>query len=160
MRFNYTIYVPGTTLNTTDTLLRFLLSGTDSSVPDIYAYVASVISAVPIHDAARDDVKWQRQPTVFCKILRDIANQHGQRSRYLSPEVHLYVYSKKHLTVCERLVMYDAHIVIPSSLRARFFEALHDRRQSTVKSRAKTREAMWWPKIRVDIEDYITACAT
>ena len=56
--------------------------------------------------------------------------------------------------------MYDAHIVIPSSLRARFFEALHDRRQSTVKSRAKTREAMWWPKIRVDIEDYITACAT
>ena len=58
MRFSYSIsYIPGTTLYTADALSRFPLRNVSSSVPEIDAFVAATVAAVPLRDAIIDDIR-------------------------------------------------------------------------------------------------------
>ena len=58
MRFSYSIsYIPGTNLCTADALSRFPLRDVNSSVPDIDAFVAATIAALPLRAAIIDDIR-------------------------------------------------------------------------------------------------------
>ena len=58
MRFSHSIlYIPGPTLCTADALSRFPLCDVSSSVPDIDAFVAATVAAVPLRDAIIDDIR-------------------------------------------------------------------------------------------------------
>ena len=78
----------------------------------------------------------------------------------LPSDVRLYALSKDHLTYGNGILMFDKRVVAPSALRPFILDALHAAHQEIVKSRAKTRQTVWWPKIGACIEQHIGACAT
>ena len=58
------------------------------------------------------------------------------------------------------LVLYDAIIMIPKAIHHITLEALHSGHLGIIKCREKAMSAIWWPKIGVDIQHYISACQT
>ncbi len=161
MRFDYSLsYVPGVTLCTADTLSRFPLKYSESHLGDIDAFVATVVGSIPIGDIVLEEI---RTATATDRHLQDVVHycqSEWPHTATLSPEVQQYAHSREHLTVCEGLVMCDARIVIPPSLRGKFLNALHVGHLGIVKARAKARQSIWWPKMGDAIERHVTACGT
>ena len=71
-----------------------------------------------------------------------------------------YWHSRDRLTVQDELVLYAARIVIPKAIRHTTLEVLHSGYLGITKCRAKARFAIWWPKIGVYIQLYISTCQT
>ena len=140
MRFSYSIsYIPGTTLYTADALSRIPQRDVSSSVPDIDAFVAANVVAVPPLDAIIDDIC---AATTTDATLQQVL-RHCQAGwpdvKNLSPDVLQFTHSRDHLTEYDGLVMYDACIVIPIALREKMMQALHDAHQGIVKMRKRER---------------------
>ena len=58
MRLSYSIlYIPGTILCTAGALSLFPLRDVSSSVPDIDAFVAATVAAVPLRNAIINDIR-------------------------------------------------------------------------------------------------------
>jgi transposase InsO family protein len=62
--------------------------------------------------------------------------------------------------VSDGLIYYNARLVIPEAMRHHALQSLHDGHLGIVKCRSKAREAIWWPKIGKDIEQFVAACKT
>ena len=139
MRFSYSIsYIPGTTLCTADVLSRFPLHDVSSRVPNIDAFVAATVAAVPLRDAIIDAICAATRDTTLQQVLRHC--QAGWPDvKNLSQDVLQFAHSRDHLTECDGLVMYDARIVIPVTLYDKMLQALHDAHQGIVKMRERAR---------------------
>jgi hypothetical protein len=57
-------------------------------------------------------------------------------------------------------VLFNSRIVIPAALRLTTLQALHAGHLGVVKSRAKARECVWWPKCSEDIQRHVASCDT
>ena len=147
-------------MSTADALSRFPLRDFSSSVPDIDAFIAAIVTAVPLRDAIIDDI---RAATTTNTKLQHVL-RHCQAGwpdvKNLSPDVLQFAYSRDHLTECDGLVNYDARIVIPFALRDKMLQALHDAHQDTVKRRERARTSPWWPKIGDGIERIASSWVT
>lgn len=161
MRYSFSIsYVPGATLCTADALSRLPLRDVDSTIPDIDAFVAAAVAAVPLHDALIDDIRTATaMDTVLQQVLHHCHAGWPDLTK-LPPEVRQFAHSREHLTVCDGLLMYDARIVVPLALRDRMLRALHEAHQGIVKMRERARTAIWWPKMSDEIERVASSCTT
>ena len=115
---------------------------------------------MPIQDDVIEDI---RQATLTDPALRDVI--HFYQSTWLPvndlpSDMRLYAHSKNHLTYGNGILMFDKHVVVPSTLRSRILDVLHAAHQGIVKSHAKARQTIWWPKIGACIKQHIGACAT
>jgi hypothetical protein len=165
MRFCFTIsYIPGTTLCTADALSRFPLrhnaSNHDNSMPDLEDYVAAAVASVPLHDVIIDNIRAATAADVVLQEVLRYTQTGWPDSSSLPPPIRQFAHSREHLTVCDGLLMYDARIVVPHTLRDKLLNALHDAHQGVIKMRERARTAIWWPKIGDDIERVATSCAT
>ena len=126
MRFSYSIsYIPDTIFCTDNALSRFPLRDVYSSVPDIDAFVATIVAAVPLRDAIIDDIRPATTDTTLQQVLRHY--QAGWPDvKNLSPDVLQFAHSRDHHTECDGLVMYNARIVIPFALRDKMLQAFHN----------------------------------
>ena len=156
-------YLPGSQLYPADTLSRFPLP----VQPDLIWYVWNhralrqhchwCTSAQWRHDrpSSFSYCYWRRAtagPSTFCNTSwpNDLS--------HLAPDLQQYWHSRDHLTVQYELVLYDARIVIPKAIHQTTLEALHSSHLGITKCRAKARSAIWWPKIGIDIQQYISTC--
>ena len=165
MRFQFTIsYVPGVTLCMIEAFSHLPLPSIASVTIDdsdvVNDYVIATIQSLPIQDSVMEDI---RQATLTYQALCDVI-RYCQSTwppiNDLSSKVRLYAHSKDHLTYGDGILMFDERVVVPSALRPRVLDALHAAYQGIVKSRAKARQTVWWPKIGACIEQHIGACAT
>ena len=146
IRFLYSIsYIPGTTLSTADTLSYCSLRNVSSSVPDICAFVAATVAAMPLCDVIIDVIC---AATITDTTLRQVL-RHCQAGwpdvKNLSPDELQFAHSRDHLTKCDDLVMNDARIVISFALYEKMLEASHNAHQGIVKMQKRARTSLWWP---------------
>ncbi len=164
MRFDFVIeYLPGRLLYPADTLSRLPLPSQPLLISPsdiIEHYVTVVVESSNIRDRVLDSVKAATAADHALPLVMQYCQSTWPDISTLSPDVQQYAHSQDHLTVCNELLMYDARVVIPPSLRPRFLNALHAAHQGVTKSREKARQSIWWPKIGADIERHITACTT
>ena len=66
---------------------------------------------------------------------------------------------RTHLSMADRLLIYDGRIAIPQSLRTKILEVIHHGHQGITKSRQRANGAVWWPGISRDISDMIHRCS-
>ena len=143
MRFSYSIsYIPGTTLCTADALSRFSLRNVNSGVPKIDAFVVATVAAVPLRDAIIDDIRAATTTDITLQQMLRHCQVGWPDVRNLSPCVHQFAHLRDHLTECDGLVMYDARIAIPFTLRDKMLQALHDAHQGIAKMRERARTSL------------------
>lgn len=62
------------------------------------------------------------------------------------------------LSVCQGTLMCGSRVVVPSKLRTRVLESLHEGHMGTVKMKSLARSYVWWPGIDKQIEDITKIC--
>lgn len=61
------------------------------------------------------------------------------------PQLRPYRESRSHLTVVDDILLYDARLVIPRSLRIQFLDSIHTDHLGLTKCRSRARRSVWWP---------------
>lgn len=63
------------------------------------------------------------------------------------------------LSVCQGTLMCGSRVVVPSKLRTRVLESLHEGHLGTVKMKSLARSYVWWPGIDKQIENITKTCS-
>lgn len=66
---------------------------------------------------------------------------------------------REQLSVCQGTLLCGFRVVVPSKLRARVLETLHEGHLGTVKMKSLARSYVWWPGIDKQIEDITKSCS-
>ena len=149
---------------TADTLSRFPLLAQPELVDSsdiVEHYVSYVVDTLPLTDVMISKV---RAALAFDDDLQRVIKYANEGwpddATTLTPQLREYWHSHEQYTMCNNLLLCNARIVIPSSLRQTTLEALHVGHLGIEKCRAKARETVWWPKIGDDIQRFVSACST
>ena len=67
-----------------------------------------------------------------------------QHPKDVSRHLARFYAERLHLSVADRLLIYDGRIVIPQSLRTKILEIIHHGHQGITKSRQRANGAVWW----------------
>ena len=78
--------------------------------------------------------------------------------RVLWQELHPYCNFRDELSVEDGLVTKSSRILIPSALRQKTLEQIHDGHQGIEKCMLKARESVFWPVISDDIQETVEKC--
>ena len=164
MRFDFAIqYIPGSMLHSADALSRFsqpnqpeLISSSDV----VERYVSVIINSLPLTDCMHEKVKSATTADATLQKVITFSNTDWPNISKLTPDLQAYWHSRDQITVSDGLVLCNARIVIPESMRQTTLEALHVGHLGVEKCRSKARLSIWWPKIGTDIERFVTSCHT
>jgi transposase InsO family protein len=164
-RFYFNVeYVPGHEMGTADTLSRFPLLAQPELVDSsdiVEHYVSYVVDTLPLTDVMISKVRAALALDGDLQSVIKYANDGWpDDATTLTPQLRGYWHSREQYTMCNNLLLCNARIVIPSSLRQTTLEALHVGHLGIEKCRAKARETVWWPKIGDDIQRFVSACST
>nr|XP_054926420.1 uncharacterized protein K02A2.6-like [Dermacentor andersoni] len=156
MRYQFRmLHVPGKLLAMADTSPR-ITHKPPTPLDTIELFAAQVVSCTlevlplsPLRQAQESDGE--------CKALASYC-QHGWPQKSKIP-VHLSKYASvaDELSVRNGVLLKDARIVIPSSLRLAVLMLLHGH-QGINRIKALGRESVWWPGISADIASLVTNC--
>ena len=78
--------------------------------------------------------------------------------RILPQELHTFWNYREDLSMENRLVTKEARVLIPSTLRKKVLEQIHNGHQGIEKCMLKAREAVFWPGISNDICEAVEKC--
>lgn len=70
----------------------------------------------------------------------------------------IYKATKEELWVIGQVVMRGSRIVIPESLQKRTIMLAHEGHQGMIRTKARLREKVWWPRMDKQVEQAIRAC--
>ena len=73
--------------------------------------------------------------------------------------LHPYWNTRDAVAVENGLIPHGCRLVIPSSMRRRVLQELHDRHQGIERTNARARQTVYWPSINNDIMNTVRSCA-
>ena len=76
------------------------------------------------------------------------------------PLLRPYWENRSHLTVVDDILLYDARLVIPRSMRRQILDCIHTGHLGLTKCRSRARISVWWPGLYTQIGDLISRCVT
>ena len=109
------------------------------------------VSAHEVKNATAED-------PVLKQVLAKIKAGWPKIQTNLPSELQPYFNRSFQLTVQEGCILCGLKVVIPSSLRERVLEEIHEGHTGIVKMKSMARIHVWWPKIDVDIERTVGKC--
>ncbi|XP_046406319.1 uncharacterized protein K02A2.6-like [Ischnura elegans] len=114
------------------------------------APAGSPLTAQAIADATSED-----------KTLREVREGllHGWKSLHSSPEAKVFFSeSEGTFTVLQGYIQRGSRVVIPPKLRPSELQLLQKIHQGVVRTKALARSYVWWPKLDMEIEEWVLSC--
>ena len=106
-----------------------------------------------VHDAAAADSDYQL-------LLQHVQDGFPNDQRDLPDALRSFWNGREHLSVANGIVLKGQRIVVPVSLRQHVLQDLHASHQGIVRTKARARQVVYWPKLSQDLETLIRACPT
>lgn len=78
----------------------------------------------------------------------------------MNDEISKYFHKKLLLTIENDCLYYGSRVVVPTKLRHRILECLHETHTGIVRMKMQTKHLFWWPNIDKDIENHSKCCVT
>ena len=106
-----------------------------------------------------DEVKnaTEKDP-VLKQVIARIKGGWPKTRKNLPPELHPFFNRRFQLTIQEGCILCGLKVVIPSALKERVLEEIHEGHTGIVKMKSIARIHVWWPKIDVDSERTVSKC--
>ncbi|XP_062621595.1 uncharacterized protein K02A2.6-like [Saccostrea cucullata] len=156
--FKFTvIYTPGSQ-NAADVLSR--QENANNNTPNqeqtsAEDYVNFVIEhAVPKAMTIEEIERVSENDPTLQQVRENITSGTWTKSDKILPFYHI----RSELAVRGPIVLKQARMIIPQSLRKRTLEIAHESHQGVVKTKALLREKVWWPKMDEDVETAVLSC--
>ena len=102
-----------------------------------------------ILDAAKQDEEYQQ-------LIRYISSGCPDETNFKTD----YRKLKDELSVEDGLILYQARIVIPRSMRKEILARLHDSHQGIERTKQRARQTVFWPGMTSDVKNVVDACAS
>ena len=142
-------YASGKKIPVADTLSRRYVSDTYPELSEgMDLHVHTVLSSLPISDRKMKEIKAHTEQDPQMDQLKQVILKGWPEERHLCPEQVLdYWNFRDELTVVDSLMLKGQKIVIPSALRPKMLEILHQGHFGCEKTLRRARDVMFWPKI-------------
>lgn len=163
MRYRYAIrHVPGKSLTTADTLSRAPLKNGetdgDGLMEETNIYVDSVIASLPASKTYLSELREQLSADSVCaEVMKYCIEGWPDRSR-LDALVRPYWTERAVLSTHNGLLLRGTRLVIPSVMRNRVLEKIHEGHQGIVKCRERAKQSVWWRGLSSQIGELVLKC--
>ena len=164
-RYDFTLkYNPGKEMVVADTLSRAHLStdGDESEKElqdELTHYVHSVVDHLPVSDDKLEQIRKEVENDPTMKELIKIIKVGWPENRKEVPEVvQEYWNYRDELSEVNGIILKGSRIIIPSRLRSEMLAKLRDSHMGMEKSKQRTRDVMFWPRMNSQIEDVVSRC--
>ncbi len=155
--YDFTIhYIPGRK-NIADGLSRLPIEGSTEEDPEGVSaedYVYSVVmDAVPAALTAASIEHESAKDPMLAQVRRAV-----QEDRWAELEHTIYKSSRDELWSAGQIVMKGSRIVVPQKLQKQVISLAHEGHQGMVRTKARIREKVWWPRMDRDVETFVKNC--
>ena len=158
-------HVPGKCLYTANTLSRApvneAVEETKCSTLETELFVQVITAELPaIADHLAPFSKAQANDRI-CSNLIEFCKSGWPTRNHLSRELKEYLRFRGNMTLINNaLLLYQAHIVILSSMRRQALAKIHNRHQGIQRCRLHVSSLVWWPGVTSVIGQFVEACST
>ena len=163
LRFNAdVIHVPGKDLIIADTLSRRPLphnASDEAKAEEVNTYV-HVLEYKTLSPAKLELVRNATHRDDELQVVMDyVMAGWPEYIRDVPHYLRKYYEIRSHLSVSDRLLLYDDRIYIPKSLQQEMLARIHDGHQGITKCLERARDAVYWIGISAQIENVVKTCA-
>ena len=152
-------YVPGRHMYLADTLSRAPLAAFEIS--DIAEEISEIdcTTHLPVSDQRWTQLNRESAEDPVLHDLRQVIKDGWPPHKSMVP-VHLHPYFdiRDELTVQNELIFKGHCVVVPKSLRKELMEKVHASHIGIGGCIRKAREALYWPRMSLELKDYISKC--
>ena len=161
MRFDYTVFhVSGKSLHTAGALSRAPLPHSENdfhNAASVEEQVLEIISQLP---ASKDYLKLysqtQASDPVCCQLIQFCHNGWPIRNQIKGELLRIrYWNTRSELTICDGLLLYGTHIVVPKSLQQEILRKIHQGHQGIEKCRLRVSTSVWLPGVSREMESFV-----
>ena len=154
------IYVPGKNLVIAVTLSRALVEEADNDLQDLVkGHVAMITATLPASDAMLQRIKTATSQDPQLAGLMDVLRSKWPDHKHDVKSALKVLWDLRHtLSDADGIVLKGTQIVVPRQLRTEMMTKAHTGYLGIVKTKARAREAMWWPGMNADLEKWVSNC--
>ena len=163
LRFNpEVIHVPGKSLVIADSLSRRPLPHSVEDVElaqEVVAYVENVERGT-FSPGKLEQVRSATDNDDELQVVMDyVLSGWPQYIRDVPQQLRKFFEIRHHLSISERLLLYDSRIYVPSALRADILSRIHQGHQGISKCLERARGSVYWLGISAQIQNVVQSCS-
>ncbi len=124
------------------------------------AEVVNMLQYLTVTEETQQRIRQGTQEDKTLKALADVIKEGWPVQRdALQQELHDYFPFREELSVQDGAILKGERIVIPYSMRRELIETLHSSHLGIQGTLRRAREALYWPRMNKEIEEYISKCS-
>ncbi|GBM38333.1 hypothetical protein AVEN_158360-1 [Araneus ventricosus] len=161
MRYSYQVqYIPGKDLVIADALSRSPIEERkdEELSEEITAYIQMVIATLPATDKRLSYIWQAQQEDEVCIQLINFVLKSWPEKNALPTHLSRYWEYRHSINIQDGLLMTNARLIIPESMRSEILKAIHEGHLGITKCRARAKESIWWPGLSTQIQRMISSC--
>jgi len=116
-----------------------------------YAPITFPLTAAEISVATKAD-------PILCKVLYAVGGNWSLKLK--DPALRPYAQNFAFLTIQQDCLMFGNRVIVPTALRSRVLDLLHQGHPGVVRTKLLAKSHVWWPDISTDIETYCRNCTS
>ncbi|KAK3723353.1 hypothetical protein QZH41_002826 [Actinostola sp. cb2023] len=117
-------------------------------------FYTTVIDTLPVTE--RELRRETRRDPGLAQVVRLV--EEGWDSYEACPELTLYALRKEEIVIHNGVLMWGGRVVVPSKLRSKVIDVLHEGHIDTVKMKGLGCSYTWWPHMDKEIEETVKSC--
>ena len=155
-------YCRGTEIPLADALSRVTPLPTEEDGIQLPIIAVNEITAnIPCSSNDLDQIREETRKDPMLKLLMHYIAEGWPRERKQLPrELHDYWNYREDMSLEDGIATKGHRILIPSPLRRKALQQIHEGHQGVEKCMLKARESVFWPGISVDIRETVHKCGT
>jgi len=152
-------YLPGKYMYLADLLSRDYLDDPVEDDPEMVEVVDEVVRSLPFPDEMLSDLRGETQKDKGLAAVKQYYQNGWPKNRKAAePESLQYWKLRADIFVEDGLVILDDQVIVPPTLRKKVLNSLHAAHQGLVKTKARARQAVYWPGITNEITNMVQEC--
>ena len=154
--YTYELVYRAGSSNNADALSRLPIPvrSEEEQIPqDVFQVFASIDSSPVTSKMIAEETKRER-------ILSRVYNftLHGWPEKMIDENLRPYFCRKAEISIDKGCLLWGTRVIIPSSLRQRLMDLLHEEHIGIVRMKAQARAYIWWPQIDMNLERTVKTC--
>lgn len=152
-------YRPSKKTQNADALSRLPMNE-PTTVQEIFLNTVSLnlFNSDPDQLVSIKDIGKRTHENHLCKLLFNVIKEGWPSKDNVPNELISFYKFRLSLDIDEDCIFYGDRIFVPPTLRQKILSMVHKEHVGMVKSKKLIRTSVWWPKIDLDLEHFISSC--
>ena len=164
MRYAYTIsHVPGKNLVAADALsrsplVRPLTADESQLAEEVSEQANLVMGQIPATETRLAEIRACQREGEVCRQVMTYCLEGWPTFPSLPGTLTPYWQVQNELTIQQGLLLKGVRLVIPTCMRLKMLDKLHEDHQGVFKCRLRAKSSVWWPGLSKQLEELVTNC--